>query len=101
MGGEELEHVVVGERAADASFAARHLGRGPDCVEHGLLGRVDSGLEHVVEVAVGHIGGRRLSARPPRGRSERDEDLAAAVMADRAAAREPEAGSPSDPFELV
>ncbi len=58
-------------------------------------------LEHVVEVAVGHVRSRRLSAWPPPGRGERDEDLAAAVMADRAAAREPEAGPPSDPLELV
>ena len=58
-------------------------------------------LEHVVEVAVGHVRSRRLSARPTPGRRERDEDLAAAVMADRAAAREPEARPPSDPLELV
>ena len=89
---EELEHVVVGERAANATFAPRDLGRGPESVEHRLLGRVDDCLEHVVEVAVGHVRSRRLSARLTTGRGERDEDLTAAVMPDRAAAREPETG---------
>ena len=47
---EQLEHVVVRQGAADPPLATRHLGRRPERVEDGLLGRVDDGLEDVVQV---------------------------------------------------
>ncbi len=51
---EDLEHVVVRERRPDATLAPDHLGRRPERVQHGLLGRVDHRLEDVVEVVVGN-----------------------------------------------
>ena len=70
VGGEELEHVVVGERAAHATLAAHDLRRGPERVENRLLGCVDDGLEDVVEVAVWNRRRRGVSARSP-SRAER------------------------------
>ena len=73
VGGEKLEHVVVRQCVAYPAFATHDLGCRPEGVEHRLLGGVDHGFEHVVEVAVGHVRGRRLPARPPPWRSESDE----------------------------
>ena len=42
----------------------------------------------------------RLGARPPARRREREEDLAAAVVRDRAGAREAEPGAAREPLEL-
>ena len=100
MGGEKLEHVVVRKCVAYSAFATHDLGCRPEGVEHRLLGGVDHGFEHVVEIAVGDVRGRRLPARLRPG-GAKATDLAAAVVADRAAARESEAGAPSDALELV
>ena len=51
---EEREHLVVREAAGDATVAADDVGRGPQRVEHGLLGRLDGRLEQLVEQLVGH-----------------------------------------------
>ena len=69
-----------------------------------LLGRVDGGGEEGVEVGVGHrrsvdASWRLLLPLGGRGR-EREEDLAAAVMRDRAGAGQAEARPPGEPLEL-
>ena len=63
--------------------------------------RVDDRLEHVVQVPVGHARRGSLSARTPTGRSERDEDLSAAVMRDGTAARQSEPRAARHALELV
>jgi hypothetical protein len=79
--GEQLEHVGVRERVRRAALAAGGGGGAPQRVEDGLLGGVDRGGEERVEV------GARARAIGGEG----EEDLAAAVMGDRAGAGEAQA----------
>ena len=90
---EQLEHVVVREPALQPALAADDVRRCPERVQHGLLGRLDGRREELVQTPSSSTPSRR------RGR-EREEDLAAAVVRDRAGSREAEAGAAGDPLEL-
>src|SRR3954471_8338740 len=92
--GELGEHVVVGQRAHEAPVATVDVAGEPQRVEHRLLRRLDGACEEGVEGVVGQHRRRRIAGR------ERHEDLAAAVMRDRAGPREPEARAAGDPLEL-
>ena len=81
------------ERLDDVAVASGHVLRGPERVDDGFLGRVDGRLEQRVQIVVAD---RALVA----GR-ERDEDLAAAVVGDRARASQSEACAAGDPLQLV
>ena len=100
MGVEEPEDVVVRQRAPDVAGAALDLGRGPERVRDGLLGRVHDCLEDVVQRRVRERSGRGSAAFRSRRRREGEEDLAAPVVSDGAGAGEPEAGAARDPLEL-
>ena len=101
MSGEELEHVVMRESLADPTLSPDDLRGRPESVQDCLFGCIDDRFEDVVQVAVGHRRQRRLAAGPPAWRREGDEDLATAVMSDRAAARQPEPGATRNPFQLL
>src|SRR5581483_2882234 len=77
----------------NAPLAARRVDRRPERAQHRLLGRVDRSLEQRVEPVV-------RERTPVRGR-EREEDLAAPVVGDRAGAREPEPGPAREALELL
>ena len=68
-------------------------------VEHGLLGRLDRGGEERVEVAAGdRRAGRRAAAQRAQTGRQRQEDLAARVVAGAAGAGQPEAGPAGEPL---
>ena len=74
--------------------------RRPERVEHGLLGRVDRGGEERVEVERRRSRRAGAARRAAREETRSEEDLAAAVVGDRAGAGEPEAGAAGDALEL-
>src|SRR4051812_15168313 len=92
--GEPGEHVVVGQRAHEAPVATVDVAGEPQRVEHRLLGRLDGAGEEGVEGLVGQERRRRTARR------ERHEDLAAAVMRDRAGPCEPETRAAREALEL-
>ena len=90
---QQLERLVVRKRLDDAAVASGHVLRRPERVDDGFLGRVDGRLEQRIQLVV--ADGALVAGR------ERDEDLAAAVVGDRARARQPEARAAGDPLQLV
>ena len=101
---QQLQHGLVGQGADDASLAPVGVDCRPERVEHRLLGRFDDGREERVQVLVGNRGAidaeRSRSSRLDRRRREREEDLAAPVVGDRAGPREAEPRAPREPLEL-
>ena len=87
---QQLEHLFVGQAATEAALAPGHVRRSPERVQHRLLCRLDGRGEERVERAP-----LELSASGREGQ----EDLAAAVVGDRADPREAEAGAARDPLE--
>src|SRR5438067_6817132 len=87
---EQLEDLVLPEGRRDVAVSAGDLRSSPERIQHRLLGRIDGGGEDGVERGVGDDfdgdPGATLLARPPAGRREREEDLAAAVRRRRARA---------------
>ena len=81
------------KRVDSPSFAAARVDRGPERVEHGLLGRIDGRLEEPVDLTTAH--------RPLVGRRERNEDLSAPVVGNRAGARQPEPDAARETFEVL
>ena len=100
MPAQQLEYRLMGESAHQASVPAGRVRCSPERVEDRFLRRLDDGREERVEMAVRH----RLPSQPERwgvvslarGSRERNEDLAAPVMRDRACTREPEDRPPGE-----
>src|SRR5512133_426853 len=100
---QDVEDVVVRQGSHEAPIAPRRVAGKPERVEHGLLGGLDGAGEERVQVAVGQAPCGRASAGVGASagvRDERQEDLAAAMVGDRARPREPEPGPPRDAREL-
>src|SRR4029453_2327475 len=90
---QELEDGLVRWRPDHPSLAALDVLSGPERVQHRLLRRVDDSAEELIQAAIGD--GIALSRR------KGDEDLAAAVMTDRARTAEPEAGTSRETRQLM
>ena len=95
----------------DVPIATHHGVRLKERVERRLLGCVGDRLEQPIERRalrpelaldedVDVVSGPRSRARNSIGGRERDEDLAAAVVAHRPSPRQPDVDAPREPLEL-
>jgi hypothetical protein len=96
---QDVEDIVVQQSSHEAAPAPGRVAREPQRVEHRLLGGLDGAGEERVQLAAGQAARGRAAARVGAG-SEREEDLAAAVVGDRARPREAEPGPPREAREL-